>query len=202
MKLHFVRNEPGPRQADPASEYWAAIQVRPNYERRVADHLSIYGYEYFLPLYRSRRHWSDRVKELEFPLFPGYLFCRYNNDKRLRILSTPGMLRILGCGGRPTPVSDAEIEAILRIVRSGLDYEPAPYVQIGDRVRIRIGALKGLEGLVVGAKQAKSQFVVALTLLQRSVAVEVDAEYLAPAEPNRLELPEPASWPGRGASAA
>jgi len=124
------------------------------------------------------------MKELDVPLFPGYLFCRYEERARCKILSTAGVLRILGYGDRPVPVNDDEMAAIERVTQSGYECHPMEYLGTGCRVRVNSGALKGLEGRVIAVKAKKQRFVVSLTLLQRSVAVEVEveADCLSPCE--------------------
>ncbi len=161
-------------QSDLEPTFWAAVQVKPNHESKVARHLDCRGCCYYVPTYRTARQWSDRKKEAAVPLFPGYVFCRYCESGRKVILSTPSVLRILGVGGHPEAVSDDELSAVHRIVTSGLACEPAAYLQSGDRVRITRGALKGLQGIVLGFKGNQYRFLVSLSLLQRSVAVEVD----------------------------
>src|ERR1700739_123322 len=113
-----------------------ALQVRSRYENIAAAHLSGKGYECFLPLYKTRRRWSDRFKEMECPLFPGYVFCRLNPLDRLPIHITPGVILIVGQGKTPEPIDETEIEAIQSAVKSGLPSQPCPFLQIGQRVRI------------------------------------------------------------------
>jgi len=158
---------------------WFALQVRSRYERNVATFLDGKGYEWFLPSYRSRRRWSDRVKELELPLFPGYLFCRFDPQERLPILKTPGMISIVGTAKVPTAVDETEIAALRALVASGLPRQPWPYLQIGQRVRIEHGALSGLEGILLQQKGC-NRLVLSVTLLQRSVAAEIDSSWVVP----------------------
>ena len=99
---------------------WFALRVRPNYEKPVSVALRGKGFEEFLPLFRSRRQWSDRVKVVDLPLFPGYLFCRLNLEERMPLLTTPGFLYIVGVGKNPEPVDESEILAIQSVVRSGI----------------------------------------------------------------------------------
>ena len=122
--------------------YWCALQVRPNHEWTAADHLAAKRCDYFLPVYQSARQWSDRVRKITLPLFPGYLFCRYHEQIRSEILSTFGVVRILGHGKRAACVSDDEIAAIRAMSRSGLDCRPAAYLVTGARVCIQSGPLK------------------------------------------------------------
>jgi transcription antitermination factor NusG len=154
---------------------WFAIQVRMRHEVGVADHLQGKGYEWFLPLYKARRRWSDRVKEVDSPLFPGYLFCRFNPNDRLPILKTPGVTQIVGYNHVPVPVDEQEIAAIRRLVSSGVSNFPCAYLEVGGKVRIEAGALRGLEGILIDLK-GKRRLVLSITLLQRSVAVEIDSD--------------------------
>jgi transcriptional antiterminator RfaH len=140
----------------------------------VANFLSGRGYEPFVPLYQSRRRWSDRIKIVEAPLFPGYLFCRFDIDNRLPVLTTPGVIRIVGFNRMPIPVDEAEISAIQSLVASGFPSHPWPYLHAGDSVRIDSGPLRGLEGLLVKLKGAH-RLILSVTLLQRSVAIEIDS---------------------------
>jgi transcription antitermination factor NusG len=154
---------------------WFALQIRMRHESNVADHLQGKGYEWFLPLYKARRRWSDRVKEVSSPLFPGYLFCRFNPHDRLPILKTPGVTQIVGYNHVPVPVDEQEIEAIRRLIASGLPNFPCAFLQVGSKVRIEAGALRGLEGILTELK-GKRRLVLSITLLQRSVAVEIDSD--------------------------
>src|SRR4029079_14220602 len=125
------------------SDLWYALKVRPRFERVAVAHLRSRGYEPFLPTYISKRQWSDRIKSLELPLFPGYLFCQLDLNSRLPILTVPGVNFIVGAGKSPEPITAAEIEAIQALVKSGLSYEPHPYLTVGQRVRVQQGALMG-----------------------------------------------------------
>src|SRR5713101_8918472 len=118
---------------------WFAVQTRSRYENLVATLLRGKGYELFLPVYKSRRRWSDRIKELELPLFPGYLFCRFNPLDRFPILVTPGVTGVVGYGKSPAPIDDAEIAAIQAAVQSGLPKEPWPFLKLGQKVRVDYG---------------------------------------------------------------
>lgn len=158
---------------------WFAVQVRSRYENIVAACLTSKSYECFLPTYWCRRRWSDRIKDLELPLFPGYLFCRFNPQDRLPILKTPGLISILGIAQNPVPVDEVEIASVRTLVSSGLLHQPWPYVSIGQRVRIEYGALCGLEGILQSFK-GRHRIVVSVSLLQRSVAAEIDSAWVAP----------------------
>ena len=153
---------------------WFALQVNSRKENWIFTHLVGQGYECFLPKYKSVRQWSDRRKEIESPLFPGYLFCRFNPLERLPILKTPGVMEIVGCNRKPIPIDEQEIQAIQRMMESSLARQPWPYLEVGERVRIQSGALRGLVGVLVALK-GNYRLVLSVTLLKRSVAVEIDA---------------------------
>lgn len=158
---------------------WFALQVRSRYERNVASFLDGQGYEWFLPTYLSRRRWSDRIKELELPLFPGYLFCRFNPQERLPILRTPGMISIVGTAKTPTAVDASEIVSLRTLVNSELPRQPWPFLKVGQKVRIECGALAGLEGILL-QKKGCDRIILSVSLLQRSVAAEVDSAWITP----------------------
>jgi transcription antitermination factor NusG len=164
---------------DAVSEQWFALRVKSRYEKMVSAIARNKGFEEFLPLYRRRQRWSDRLKSVEFPLFPGYVFCRLNPQHRLPLLTIPGVLQFVGIGKTPVPIDDEEIIAIQSAVRFGLSAEPWPYLQTGQRVRLEDGPLAGLEGLLVEVRK-RYRVVVSVTLLKRSVAVEIDREWVAP----------------------
>jgi transcriptional antiterminator NusG len=156
---------------------WFALQVRAYREMAVADHLRGKGYEWFLPQYRCRKRWSDRVKIVDAPFFPGYLFCRFNPQNRLPIMKTPGVFQIVGCNGMPIAVEEMEIKAIQTLVASGVPNQPWPFLAVGDRIRIESGPLRDLEGILVKFK-GEHRLVLSVTLLQRSVAVEIDSAFV------------------------
>jgi transcription antitermination factor NusG len=162
---------------------WFAVQVRARYESLAANSLAHQGYERFLPTYRCRRRWSDRIKELELPLFPGYIFCRFDPQCRLPILKTPGFVSIVGIAKQPVPIDESELAAIRTLVSSGLSHQPWPYARIGQRVCIECGPLAGLEGILQNIK-GRQRIVVSVSLLQRSVAVEIDSTWVAPIYPD------------------
>lgn len=158
---------------------WFALQTRSRYEHFVAAMLRGKSYELFLPVFTSQHRWSDRLKNLELPLFPGYLFCRFDPLDRFPIVVTPGVLRVVGTGKNPVPVADAEIAALQTAVKSGLPREPWPFLQIGQRVRVECGPLCGLEGILAGFR-GHHRLVLSVTLLQRSVAVQVEESWVRP----------------------
>ena len=163
---------------------WYALRVRSRFENTVATHLRGRGYEPLLPLYKSQRRWSDRSKEIELPLFPGYVICKFNPLNRLPILSIPGIVHVVGIGRTPVPIDESEIAAIQAAVKSGLPSQPWPFLQVGQRVRIEYGPLCGLEGILSGFR-GHQRLVLSVTLLQRSIAVQVDAAWVRPLPPDR-----------------
>lgn len=163
----------------PGRACWYALHVRHRQERVVAATLRGKGYLDFLPTYRSRRRWRDRIAEIELPLFPGYVFCHFDaRDRRVPIVTTPGVLRIVGLARVPVPVLDSEIDAVRHVVASGIAAEPWPYVEAGQSVRIQHGPLAGVEGVFVEVKNRR-RLVVSITLLQRSINVDIDSAFVA-----------------------
>jgi transcription antitermination factor NusG len=163
---------------------WYALRVRSRYEKKVATHLQGRGYELLLPLYKCRRRWSDRFNEIELPLFPGYVFCQFNPLNRLPILSIPGVVHVVGVGRTPVPIDESEIVAIQAAAKSGLPSQPWPFLQVGQRVRIEYGPLCGVEGILLGFR-GHQRLVLSVTLLQRSVAVQVDEAWVQPLPEHR-----------------
>jgi len=159
---------------------WFALDVRRRYENIVGAHLNGKGFEWFLPLYTSRRRWSDRFKEIEQPLFPGYVFCRLDLKDRLPVLMIPGVNLIVGSGRTPIPIDDSEIAAIQTAVTSGIPTAPWKFLQIGQRVSIERGPLCGLEGILLGFR-GQHRLVLSVTLLRRSVAVQIEDAWVTPA---------------------
>jgi transcription antitermination factor NusG len=162
-------------------EQWFAVRVKSNFERTTSLLLREKGYEEFLPTYRSKRSWSDRVKETSEPLFPGYLFCRFNVGQRFPVLATPGVVHVVSVGRKPVPVETEEIEALQRIVQSGVGVQRWPFLRVGQSVIVEQGPLAGVEGILTGIKD-DFRIVVSVQLLQRSVAAEIDGNWIRPAK--------------------
>jgi len=152
---------------------WYALFTRHQHEKSVAFALSNKSHEVYLPLYRSVRRWRDRAKHLWFPLFPCYVFIREGMDRQLQILTTPGIIHIVGWGGRPAIVPQTQLDAVRQIIESCLNVETHPYLQSGDRVRVKTGPLMGLEGILT-RKKGVARLVVSMEMLGRSAAVEID----------------------------
>jgi transcription antitermination factor NusG len=147
--------------------------------------LSGKGYETLLPTYQTKKRWNGKVKQASAPLFPGYMFCQFDALKRLPILVTPGVISVVGRGRVPFPVNDGEIAAIQAIVASGVQAEPWPYLEVGQRIRIENDSLNGLEGILIQFK-GNNRIVVSVSLLRRSVALEIDRESVRPVAPSRV----------------
>src|SRR5689334_19094559 len=161
------------------TEKWLALRVKSRCEKTVATMAQSKGVETFLPTYTCHRHWSDRDKWLEYPLFPGYVFCRLDPRRRLGILTIPGAAHFVGIGKMPVPIDDAEMDALQAGMQSGLPAEPWPFLEVGERVRLEKGPLAGLEGFFVGAAR-KHRIIVSITLLRRSVAISIEGHWVKP----------------------
>jgi transcription antitermination factor NusG len=169
---------------DPGAENqrWFALQVRTRWESSTAVLLSGKGYQTLLPTYQTKKRWNGKFKQISAPLFPGYVFCQFNALNRLPILVTPGVMAVVGRGRVPFPVNDSEIAAIQTIVSSGFHAEPWPYLEVGQRIRIESDSLNGLEGILINFK-GNNRIVVSVSLLRRSVALEIDRDCVRPVSP-------------------
>jgi transcription antitermination factor NusG len=176
------------------SDAWYAVRVRSNYESLTVMHLRERGYEELAPSYETERRWSDRKKRVEQFLFPGYVFCRFDLDNRLPVLTAPGVVGLVSFGRIPAAIPDHEIESIRAMVQSGLLVTPWPFLQVGQQVVIEHGPLAGVEGILQQVK-GKFRLVVSICLLQRSVSTEVDRACVRPIGklPSRAILPQPMS---------
>ncbi len=166
------------RRLDEIPKDWFAVQVWTGREAPCAAQLRARGYEVFLPVYHEQRRWSDRIKKIERALFAGYVFCRMTPVVAAKVVTTPGVIRIVGDREGPLPVRADEIEAIQRIIETRRDAEPWQYLQAGERVRLETGPLRGTEGVVLTVRNRR-RLVVSVSLLQRSVAVEIDPDWVS-----------------------
>ncbi|MGB7760358.1 MAG: UpxY family transcription antiterminator [Bryobacteraceae bacterium] len=157
---------------------WFGIRVKSRCEHRAHEDLSQRGFESFLPLCSVRRHWSDRVKTLQVPLFSGYLFCRFALQERVRVLNAAGVAQIVGFGNTPVPIVEAEIRSVRALVTSNVACVPWPYLRSGQRVSIDHGPLSGVEGVILRAETGKPRVVVSVTMLLRSVAAEIERDWI------------------------
>lgn len=156
-----------------ASDAWFAAVVNPHHEKAVAQVMRYKEMESFLPLYPSRQAWSDRIKTVLLPLFPGYVFCRFRSGNWMPVLSMPGVRYLVSLNGRPVPIPDEEIAQIHAVLSSGLTVQPWPFLKAGQKVRIESGCFDGFEGVLMQDEE-KWRVVVGIEFLCRSVAVEID----------------------------
>lgn len=171
---------------EPSDQHrWFAFRVKSNCEARCSTLLRHKCFETFVPCYKTFRRRRGGVVATEVPLFSRYIFCRCRWTSRYRpadtasVLTTPGIISVVAFGNAPAPIDDFEIETIQRVVNSELAAQPWPYLQIGNKVRIHSGPLKGVEGVLV-SEGGTSRLVVTVSLVQRSVAVAVDRESVSP----------------------
>jgi transcription antitermination factor NusG len=162
--------------AEPSA--WFALVIHQYKRERCEEMLARLGYEYFSPCVEVVRTWSDRRKCLTVPLFPGYIFCRFNPEKRLALLRIPGVLGVVGSAKHLHEVSANEIDAIRVAIRSDLLVEPCPFMAIGKKIKVKQGPLRGVEGVLVRSK-TRSRLLLSVGILNRSVSVEVEETQLA-----------------------
>jgi transcription antitermination factor NusG len=158
-----------------SQDAWHAIYTRYQHEKLVEELLIQKGFQTFLPLYHTAHRWKDRLRQLDLPLFPSYIFIHGGLDRRLAIMTTSGVQTIVGDGEQAGIVTAAEIEAIRNLLETRLAVEPCPFLKLGDRVRVVYGPLAGLEGILV-RKKNQCRLVLSIDLLQQSVAAEVDVD--------------------------
>lgn len=174
---------------EPNVDRWYALQLRSRWESSTAALLSCKGYQTFLPIYKSAKRGSGS-KGIQAPLFPGYLFCRFNVSDRLPVLITPGVISVVGTGRIPIPLEESEIEAIQRMVSMGMRVEPCPYLEVGQLVRIEDGALSGVQGVLTSFRGTR-RIVVSISLLRRSVALEIDRCAVSAVQPKHRGAAQP-----------
>jgi transcription antitermination factor NusG len=157
------------------AESWYALHTRSRHEKMVAQRLGEWGVTTFLPMVTEVRRWSDRNKSVQLPLFGCYMFARFapSRNDRLRVLGIDGVLRLVGARGEGSPIPDEQVDAVRRLVESELPWASHPFLKIGQRVRIRSGALDGLEGILV-SRNGDSTLVISVDAIQRSLSVKVE----------------------------
>ena len=164
---------------DVNSDRWYALYVRSRHEKVVENSLKNKGYSVFSPSYRTKRKRVDRIAEIEVALFPGYVFCQFDSNKRLPILITPGVVGVVGRGNRPEPVDDSEIASIRTVALAGRSVQPWPFLRLGQRIRMQSGPLTGIEGIFLRV-QDEDHLIVSVTLLQRAVSVVIEKDSVSP----------------------
>lgn len=168
---------------------WYVLAVKARREAHVSGLLEQMGYEPYLPSYVAVRKYSDRLKQVKQPIFPGYLFLRLDARYRLPILKLGDVFQFLGDHRGPTPIPDCELDAISKSINSNLPWQPWPFLEVGHQVSLIGGPLTGVEGKLVSFR-GTSRLVVGITLLQRAIALEVDRTWVRPAKPPALIPPE------------
>lgn len=158
---------------------WYAIYTRHQHEKVVTQILTAKGFETFLPLCETTHQWKDRTKALLLPLFPCYVFLKGGLERHLQIVTTPGMHGFVSYGGHPAPIPDTEIEAIRRVLESGVRIEAHPFLKNGDRVRIKSGSLAGIQGILV-RKRNVSRLVLSVEILGKAASMEIDTFQVEP----------------------
>ena len=176
-----------PRALGVESSQWFAVYTSSCHEKRVAEHCQVRDIESFLPTYQTTRRWKNGCTvNLDRPLFPGYVFVRVNHTHKVRVLELPGVISIVGAARQPTPLPDADIEALRNGIHL-LNAEPHPCLNIGDKAKIRNGPLAGMTGILVRKKNGL-RVVLTLELIMKSISVEVDEQDL------EVASPEPVLW--------
>jgi len=167
--------------ANADAEQWFAIHTYAKHEKVVAQEISDLGMTAFLPVVKEVRQWSDRRKTIESPLFSCYVFVKLvpRNDQRLRVLRINGVLRFIGTHGMGIPIPDEQIDAVRMLVEEQIPICSHPFLKIGQRVRIRSGALSGVEGILV-SRSGESSLVISLDAIQRSLSVRIQGYELEP----------------------
>jgi transcription antitermination factor NusG len=156
-----------------SGQAWYALYVKPRHEKAVARMLAGKGFEEFLPLYNRGSGKSARA----LPLFPGYVFCRFDPPSQPRVLSIPGVFFVVNVARRPEPIPEQEISGVRAVANSGLEARPYPALCDGEDVRVQSGPLRGVEGRLVSVENADS-LAVSITLLNRAVIVRIDRSAL------------------------
>jgi transcriptional antiterminator NusG len=162
-----------------AGTAWYAIWTRSRHEQVVREQLERKGFEAFLPTITKWSRWKDRKKKIDWPLFPGYCFARFDSQARLPILKCTGVVSIVSFDGEIAPIPEFEIEGIRRLVQSELQFDPCPLIREGMMVEVVGGPLKGVVGRLL-RKGAHARLVLAVDLIGQAVSVEVDAADVRP----------------------
>jgi transcription antitermination factor NusG len=160
---------------------WYALYTRSRFEKKLLWELTERSIEVFLPMREILSRWKDRKKRIWIPLFPGYIFVNQINtaENRYRVLNIPGAVRFVCVNGQAEPVPEYQIQAVRRFLEANISIDPYPYVQVGQRVEIIAGPLKGIQGILV-QKKGRFRFVLKVDLIQQAISVEVDASDMRP----------------------
>ncbi len=166
-----------PVSAAPAQ--WFAVWTRSRHEQTVRGQLEQKAIESFLPTVSKWSRWKDRKKRIDWPLFPGYCFARFDSRTRLEVLKCAGVVNIVSVDGEPAPIPDRDIDGIRQLVESELAYDPCPLIHEGDMVEVSHGPLKGVVGRLV-RKNDKARLLLSVDLIGQAVSAEVDAADVRP----------------------
>lgn len=164
--------------SDGNQEQWYAVRVKSNRERVTGQAMRGRGVQASIPEYQRRSFRRGREHMISQPLFPGYVFCRFSEQMRLPVMMIPGVIHVVSIAGRPAPIDPDEMTRVFTLAESELNLSPHPYLAAGQPVRVEEGPLKGVDGIVL-SDEGQPKLVVSVTLLQRSVAVRVDREWLS-----------------------
>lgn len=158
---------------------WYAIRTHARHEKLVRDRLAGQGIEQLLPLVKRVSQWKDRKKTIQWPLFPGYCFAKFARNERMRVLVVSGVAGIIGPEGRPEPIPEAEIEALMALMAGPLVYDAHPFLREGMRVEVIRGPLAGVQGILL-RKADRCRLVIAVNVIKQAASVEIDAADVAP----------------------
>jgi len=182
VSLAVVREIPPVAPLEEAGgESWYSLHTRPRHEKIVMQRLQERGVATYLPLITEVHRWSDRKKSVQVPLFSCYVFAKFvpNRNERLRVLRVEGVFGLVGANGEGSPIPDDQIEAVRNLVEGEIPWSSHPFLKIGQRVRIRSGALDGLEGILV-SRNGDRTLVISIDAIQRSLAVRVEGYEVEP----------------------
>ncbi len=177
--ISAVKYSPSPISCSASVEEarWFAVYTHPRHEKAVSEQLEKRGVEAFLPTFISESQWKDRRVKITNPLFPGYVFARIRMDEKIRVVSSPSVIRIVSFNGMPAAISEKEIESVRLCSERGALLEMCPFLEVGERVRVRAGAFEGVEGFVINRKNG-CKLVISIAVIHQSVAIEINAEQL------------------------
>lgn len=159
--------------------HWYAVYTRARHEKRVEEQLRRKSVETLLPIYETLRRWKNGRHRVQFPLFPGYAFVRIALKDRLEVIKVPGVVRLVGFDGKPTPLPEEEINGLRRGLAAGVEIRPHPYLTVGRGVRVVSGPLQGMRGILVRRK-SQLRVVISLELIMRSMMADVDIADIRP----------------------
>jgi transcription antitermination factor NusG len=159
---------------------WFAVWTRSRHEQVVREQLEQKSIEAFLPTVARWSRWKDRKKKIDWPLFPGYCFARFDSAESLAVLKCTGVVNIVSVEGKPAPIPEYELDSIRLLVSSDLQYDPCPMIREGMMVEVVHGPLRGVVGRLLRKDAPKARLVLSVDLIGQAVSVEVDAADVKP----------------------